>query len=441
MIETNKIADYCLRDFSELKAKVSQRYLTSEFDVDYELRLVLFVSGHMNLGHGDVERSFIKAVATALGWSSMYESLLQNRIDKQPAYQLEDYRIGGKEQDFAILLYRLAYCMSRIDGEIVEDEQSFLGNLSGYLFSSEGKSKELDEELESLFQNGFEKSVDRVQAEDEESEELSLDSCLAELDQLVGLEKVKDEIDKLISYLKIQAMRKEHDLAQANLSLHMVFTGSPGTGKTTVARIIAKIYRALGFLKKGHLVETDRSGLIGKYVGHTEAKTTDVINQALNGVLFIDEAYSLVKDSDNDFGQEAIDTIVKRMEDDRDCLVVIVAGYENEMQRFIGANPGLQSRFNTYVDFENYEPKELLEVLRIFAKANDYEIASDAEGKVMKVFETKTKEATSSFGNARFVRNLFEQILRNHAFRLSRIEGKIEKKDLMLIEARDVVVG
>ena len=202
-----------------------------------------------------------------------------------------------------------------------------------------------------------------------------------ELDDLIGLGSVKTEVRSLANFVKLQKEREAKGLKTAKVSYHLVFYGSPGTGKTTVARIVGRIYKDLGVLKKGHTVETDRAGLCGQYVGQTGPKTDSVIAKALDGVLFIDEAYSLVPEggAGNDYGQEAISTILKRMEDYRDRLVVIVAGYKNEMQRFIDSNPGLQSRFNRYIDFPDYTGGELTDIFKMYMKKNQYTMSHETE--------------------------------------------------------------
>ena len=254
-----------------------------------------------------------------------------------------------------------------------------------------------------------------------------------ELDDLIGLGSVKKEVRSLANFVKLQKQREAQGLKTAKVSYHLVFYGSPGTGKTTVARIIGRIYKDLGVLKKGHTVETDRGGLVAKYMGQTALKTDTVIQQALDGVLFIDEAYSLVPEggSGNDYGQEAISTILKRMEDYRDRLVVIVAGYKNEMQRFIDSNPGLKSRFNRYIDFPDYTPQELVDIFKMYMKKNQYTMDGDAEAYLKTRFEIIVEKKDRNFGNARFARNVFEKSIQAQANRLA---GKTNLSKAVLSE-------
>ncbi len=250
---------------------------------------------------------------------------------------------------------------------------------------------------------------------------------------------MKDEIEKLVHFLEIQKRREALQLKTAALSLHLVFSGNPGTGKTTVARILARIFKKLKILKKGHLVETDRMGLVGQYVGHTAKKTSEIVDSALDGILFIDEAYSLVG-GENDFGAEAIDTLVKRMEDDRDRLIVIVAGYPNDMDEFIQSNPGLKSRFSKTILFSDFNSTELSKIFQIFCQNNQYELSNGAETKLTQVFEYALSDTGDDFGNGRYARNLFEQIIRNQAMRLRQLKQTLSKKALMTIEAADIVL-
>ena len=263
-----------------------------------------------------------------------------------------------------------------------------------------------------------------------------------ELDDLIGLESVKQEVRSLANFVKLQKQREAQGLKTAKVSYHLVFYGSPGTGKTTVARIVGRIYKDLGVLKKGHTVETDRAGLCGEYVGKTGPKTDTVISKALDGVLFIDEAYSLVPEggAGNDYGQEAISTILKRMEDYRDRLVVIVAGYKDEMQRFIDSNPGLQSRFNRYIDFPDYSSGELTDIFKMYMKKNQYTLAPDAEEYLKEQFEYAVAHKDRNFGNARFARNVFEKSIQQQANRLAG-QTNLDKGRLSELTVEDLQGG
>nr|WP_290224818.1 AAA family ATPase [Trichocoleus desertorum] len=247
-----------------------------------------------------------------------------------------------------------------------------------------------------------------------------LEQALAELNDLTGMENIKEEVRTLTNFLKIQKVRAERGLAQTSVSLHAVFCGPPGTGKTTVARLMGRIYHGLGFLKKGHLVETDRTGLVAGYVGQTAQKVDELINSALDGVLFIDEAYALVpKEAGRDFGQEAIDVLLKRMEDYRDRLVIIVAGYTDEMTTFIESNPGLKSRFNRYFYFNHYKPEELLAIFEKMSGKSHFRLTSATKEKLRTLFSELYTNRDRTFGNARVVRNLFEKSIEQQANRLA----------------------
>ena len=265
----------------------------------------------------------------------------------------------------------------------------------------------------------------------------SLEDALAELDGLIGLGEVKEEVAKFAKFIRVARQRRDAGLKVAPISYHMVFTGNPGTGKTTVARIMAKIYRALGVVSNGHLVETDRGGLIAQYVGQTAVKTGEVIDFALDGVLFIDEAYSITDGGEQGYGGECVATLLKRMEDDRDRLVVIVAGYPAEMKKFIDSNPGLESRFTRYIHFPDYTTAELAEIFRMNARKNQYVLSDDVERWLDPAMELWTKDRDRKFGNGRYVRNLFETTVERQAVRVSEIENPT-REQLMTLTMQDV---
>ena len=273
----------------------------------------------------------------------------------------------------------------------------------------------------------------------EEEPPEKLEDLLAELDSLVGLEKIKSDVRSLINLIKVRKLRQEAELPVPELSLHMVFTGNPGTGKTTVARLLSRLYRSIGVLKKGTLLEVDRSGLVAGYVGQTALKTMEAVKKARGGILFVDEAYSLVPEgAGNDFGQEAISTILKAMEDMREELVVIVAGYPEPMERFISSNPGLESRFGKYFQFEDYTGEELMRIFESMCKKNQYLLEEAAETFCRDMFTALYRDRDENFGNARDVRNIFERSVANQANRLAALEAPT-REDLMTFTKADIV--
>lgn len=261
---------------------------------------------------------------------------------------------------------------------------------------------------------------------------------MRELNEMIGLSRVKEEVASLRNFVLVQEQRRRQGLKSNNVSYHCVFSGNPGTGKTTVARIVAGIYKNLGILKKGHLVEVQRSDLVAEYVGQTATKTSAKIDEALDGVLFIDEAYTLAEGGQGDFGQEAINTLLKRMEDDRNRLIVILAGYSNEIQHFIDSNPGLQSRFNRYIHFDDYSYEELLRIFIFNLSKNDFKITRDAFNAVGGMIQEQLVNKDSKFGNARYIRNMFENIIMRQANRLASNKKNPSKEELMLITIDDV---
>lgn len=340
------------------------------------------------LNNQDIKKYILDAVISLDSTVSQFE---EKKFPSAILMLIEDESLA---RDYKSALLDYARAVANTDSQLTPAEQKFLKDLEDW--------------------NGQE-SIEKKEGN-------SL-SCIEELNRLIGLNSVKREISTFYNFLNVQERRKMQGLPIPPTSYHCVFTGNPGTGKTTVARIMAGIYKELGILKKGHLVEVDRSKLVAEYVGQTAVKTNKVIDEAMDGVLFIDEAYTLAGNSSQDFGREAIDTLLKRMEDDRDRLVVIVAGYTDEMTRFISSNPGLQSRFNHFIEFEDYSLLELMEIFKKRAEEYRYTLSDEFVQKLQLYFQRAIENKGRSFGNARFARNLFEKCLECQANRISLAEN------------------
>lgn len=319
------------------------------------------------------------------------------------------------------------------DEELLELQRMGKLKIQAPRFLEFAKKERCIKKIEDQKVDDIRKEIDKI------NQAKGLQSLLEELNSLVGLEDVKVEINSLINLIKVRKMRESYSMPTMDITYHMVFTGNPGTGKTTVARLVAQIYKELGILSKGHLVEVDRSGLVAGYVGQTAMKVKEVIEKAMGGVLFIDEAYSLTNKNDtNDFGGEAIDTLVKMMEDHRDNLVVIVAGYKEEMDAFLKANTGLISRFNKFVDFKDYTNEQLMDILQMLADKSGVEMEEEAKQWISHVLEEMTPEKRQLFGNGRGVRNTFENIIGKQANRIVLMDMPTEE-ELKMIRKEDVL--
>ena len=260
---------------------------------------------------------------------------------------------------------------------------------------------------------------------------------IGELNALIGLKGVKKLIEEVYAFVEIQKCRQIERLVSEPLSLHMIFKGNPGTGKTTVARILGKLFKEVGVLPKGHLVEVERADMVGEFIGHTAQKTREQIKKAMGGILFIDEAYSLARGGEKDFGKEAIDALVKGMEDHRDNLILILAGYQDEMDWFVESNPGLRSRFPVHLSFPDYNSMELLAIADLMLQQKQYELSSGAREELRFVIE-KEQKCHENSGNARLVRNLIERAIRRQAVRLLQPGSRMTRDDLMLLKREDL---
>lgn len=413
--------------------------LGHQFSMQKKESLPIFFCTNYLLDSSMMEQiSYEKLDAIIHRLGSEVENALNLNLDNQ-------FFEGDDEYDFSIVsllkkcgddqlvisytnvLYRLSSLIAKADDEVTEQEKVWLKRIMEKPKSKqkEKRSQKIDTPAIATIQN---------------NKPIIEEDPIAKLNMLIGLGSVKNEITSLSNLVYIQGLRAKRGMKTTSISYHCVFTGNPGTGKTTVARIVAQIYKNLGILKKGHLVETDRSGLVADYVGQTATKTNAIIDSALDGVLFIDEAYSLVQGGNNDYGKEAISTLLKRMEDDRSKLIVILAGYTKEMEEFINSNSGLQSRFSRYIEFPDYTEEELLQIFYHNLKENDCMLAPNAEDKIKEYIHISVVNKTKNFGNARFIRNLFEQILTQQANRVALL-NHVSVDILSRIELEDVIAA
>lgn len=345
------------------------------------------------------------------------------------ALEIFDRQHGSDFAEMAkSMFFRFANSLIKVDGNITTSEEFELNQFKEILYSQTLQERAL---------SGTKEHSPYASRKSDSGEPRELNDLLADLSLLIGLERVKGDVSQLVNFLKVQQLRESKGLPVAPVSRHLVFYGNPGTGKTTVARLLANIYKSLGILSKGHLVETDRAGLVAGYVGQTALKVKEVTEKALGGILFIDEAYALSSGGGEDFGQEAVDTLLKFMEDNREDLIVVVAGYTEKMDDFLSSNPGLRSRFSKYLYFDDYSPAQLCQIFESFCVKAGFQLSEDAYQELERLFTLLFAERDQTFGNGRLARNIFEQTINNQANRIIALPD-IDDHTLSLITEHDI---
>ncbi len=458
-LESNKALDICISLNANAKYKKGiESILNLEFkDTNYKsqhllLRDIVLIYNTYSGMYDNLSKIPIKAKFILI---FLYEKLQgKNSLESLTIEKLQQLTLSNQIHENVRLIQKISFfepidslkaefvspfLLSKLSSPFFNSISSFINRIALLMAQSDHIiSSEEEKMLKTISKkiNNPKIAIDQSHYSDIPEND-SLEKVMNELNSLIGLDHIKKNVIDLTNFLKIQKIRKENGLKINQNSLHTVFMGPPGTGKTTVARMLGRIFKHLGYLKKGHLIETDRAGMVAGYVGQTAIKVDEIITSAKDGVLFIDEAYSLTNGGHNDFGKEAIEVLLKRMEDHRKNLVVIVAGYPNEMEIFIQSNPGLQSRFNRYFTFNHYKEKTLLEIFKLNAHKADFKLTPDAEEKLSDIIHGVYKKRHKGFGNARTMRNLFEKIIERQANRIISIP-EISKDVLVSLTEEDI---
>ncbi len=399
--------------FSEHEAHFISEYLNADYSSKDLERLVLY-----DPRISDIERNTPLIMQLIVN----SDNEMRNRhVERDEPSCLTIYQL------FDLIGKEFLACDEYVDEKEVESLTSILESMRSYYEKYDYEYRDYIERKEKAAAAAPGAAAKPGQEAEEEIP--PLEELLEELHALIGLEKVKKDVDSLINLMQIMKIREERGMKQSDVSLHLVFSGNPGTGKTTVARLLSRIYYRIGVLSKGQLVEVDRSGMVSGYVGQTAIKVSEVLKRALGGVLFVDEAYALTANrGENDFGQEAVDTLLKGMEDHRDDLAVIVAGYPDLMQEFLSSNPGLKSRFNKFIYFDDYTPDELAQIFRFRCDKGGYTVSDEAYSYVQEFFKERYEHRGENYANGRDVRNFFEKAMVNQANRLAGL-GDLNTED------------
>lgn len=401
------------------------------------LAVVLIRHGTTNIDYAQHHKMYGEGLISS--YLSIYETI-RNELDKEVADE-QLFKLTAVlnafdrnlVEEFLTMMYRFASMVVKADGKVSPEEEKALARIVKPEALPPGAV------IVPVVTPAREQPPTAKAAKENEKEDVAQETTdpMEELMALTGLPEVKTSIRTLTNFIRVQQAREQQGLKAQQVSYHVVFTGNPGTGKTTVARLLAAVYQSLGVLKKGHLVETDRSGLIAEYAGQTAVKVNKVVDSALDGILFIDEAYALVGEGQDSFGKEAVATLIKRMEDNRDRLIVILAGYSVEMMQFIESNPGFKSRFNRYIDFRDFTPEEMLDIFRGMCARTDYLLEEAAQQQLLAMFTTAYTGRDRHFGNGRYVRNIFEKAMEHQANRLSGVAA-LTPELLRTITAADI---
>ena len=459
-------ANYCLRDHPHLVDRRDGDFVELMDDLHRALVLKIYITiCEADRQWSREERSLAQVLCQHL-WnkqldgSALRETMKRASRDSErltwysmlrPFDKLAPLR--DRVSELETIVMRLANVIARSDGKLKEAETLAIKHIQNEIDANLRRVAVDEYRSHTEAQDAGGAAIEQMRREssrtgDDESDasesssqseaEVSLEDALAELERLIGLASIKHEVRSLTNLLRLQQRRSKANLPTTDVSLHMVFTGNPGTGKTTVARIVGKIFRALGVLEKGHLVETDRSGLVAEYAGQTGPKTNKTVDEALDGILFVDEAYSLVAgESDDPYGREAVQALLKRAEDNRDRLIVILAGYPDEIGSLLLTNPGLSSRFNRRMEFDDYTAAELGQIFELLCEKNHYQLTAEVRWRVLYGFTKVVAARSRHFGNGRAARNLFEQAIRRMANRLANDED-IDPQELQRLVGDDI---